>query len=187
MGPAIYLIYLSKLLAEIVLHQPSGILYLACANTPSSRAQWLPAMNRLNATGQSSSDYIATYDPITSEVSRLDITNMPNRGLSVHGMDVVPSSVKPDELFLYVVNHRRPVGGNDARMTGADSSIEVFTTLVGSRKMEHYATIEDPLIITPNDVVGSSDGKSFHFTNDHGTKVGAVSEHIVLLLSFSLF
>ena len=182
MGPPIYPISLSKLFAEIVLHQPSGILYLACAHTPSSRAQWLPAMNRLNATGQSGSDYIATYDPITSEVSRLDITNMPNRGISVHGMDVVPSSAKPNELFLYIVNHRQPVGGNDARMTGADSSIEIFTTLVGSQKVEHYATIEDPLIITPNDVVGSPDGKSFHFTNEYRTKVGAVSEHTVLRL-----
>jgi len=157
---------------KIVLHQLSGILYLACS-TPSSRVQWLPAMNRFNATGQPGPDYVATYNPRTSTVSRLDVTNLPSRGFSSHGMDVVPSSSNPNELFLYLVNHRTPAGGKNVWVVGADSSIEIFKTTVGSQTMVHHATIEDPLIITPNDVVGSPDGKSFHVTNDYGTKVGA--------------
>jgi hypothetical protein len=137
-------------------------------------------MNRFNATGQSGSDYIATYDPRTSTVTRLDVTNMPSRGFSSHGMDVVTFSSNPDELFLYLVNHRIPIDGRDAFVVGADSSIEIFKTSVGSRKMVHHATIEDPLIMTPNDIVGFPDGKSFYITNDHGTKVGAVSNHVIL-------
>jgi hypothetical protein len=127
---------------------------------------------------------VATYDPRTSEISRLEAMNMPSRGFSSHGMDVVPSSSNPNELFLYLINHRTPVDGRDARVVGADSSIEVFKTVVGSHKMVHHATFEDPLIMTPNDIVGSPDGKSFHITNDHGTKTGAVSNGIMCHCSF---
>lgn len=127
---------------------------------------------------------MATYDPRTSEISRLEAMNMPSRGFSSHGMDVVPSSSNPNELFLYLINHRTPVDGRDARVVGADSSIEVFKTVVGSHKMVHHATFEDPLIMTPNDIVGSPDGKSFHITNDHGTKTGAVSNGIMCHCSF---
>lgn len=144
-------------------------------------------MGHYNTTGHPSSDYIATYDPRTSTVSRLDVTNMPSRGFSSHGMDVVPSSSNPNELYLYLINHRPPVDGRDARVVGADSSIEVFKTFVGSQKMVHHATIEDPLIITPNDIVGSPDGKSFHVTNSLGTKVGAVSNSICCDVPSSCF
>jgi hypothetical protein len=112
---------------------------------------------------------------------------MPNRGFSSHGMDVVPSSSNPDELFLYLVNHRAPVDGRDARIVGADSSIEVFKTFVGSRQMVHHATFEDRLIMTPNDVVGSPDGKHFHITNHYGSKAGAVSNNIDVVVSFFHF
>ena len=137
-------------------------------------------MNRFNITGQPSPDYVATYNPRTSTVSRLDVKNMPSRGFSSHGMDIVSSSSNPNELFLYLVNHRPPADGKNAWVVGADSSIEIFKTSVGSQTMVHHATIEDPLIMTPNDVVGSPDGKSFHITNDYGTKAGAVSNHVML-------
>lgn len=157
---------------KIVLHQSSGVLYLACS-TLSSRTLWLPPLGRLNTTG-SGSNYIATYDPRTSTISRLDVTDYKSdRGLSVLGMDVVPSTSNPDDLFLYLPNHRAPTDGKNAREVGADASIEIFRTFAGSRKMVHLATIEDPLIITPNDIVGSPDGKSFYFTNYYGSKVGA--------------
>jgi arylesterase / paraoxonase len=112
---------------------------------------------------------------------------MPSHGFSSHGMDVVPSSSNPEELFLYLVNHRAPVNGRDARVVGADSVIEVFKTVVGSRAMVHHATFEDPLIMTPNDIVGSPDGKSFHITNYFGTKTGTVSNHINVHVPFSCF
>lgn len=87
-------------------------------------------------------------------------------------MDVVPSASDPDMLFVYVVNHRVPL---DPRERGADSAIEVFVTRVGSGKARHVATVEDAaVIVTPNDVVGHPDGRSFHFTNDHGAKTGPV-------------
>ncbi|KAF4620609.1 hypothetical protein D9613_000255 [Agrocybe pediades] len=161
---------------KIVLHQPSGLLYLACS-TPLSRTHWTPAVGRLNETGASFDDYVATYDPKTKAITRLKVKGFEStRGLSLHGMDVVPSSSNPSDLFVYLVNHRAPLGNLLAKDVGADSVIEIFKTTVGGQTLTHIATIQDPIVIAPNDIVGSADGKSFYFTNDHGAKVGLIRE-----------
>lgn len=161
-------------LLEIILHQPTGILYLACS-TPSSRVHWTPALGRLNNTGASHNDYVASFDPTTSHIVRFDVVNFnSDRGLSLHGMDIVPSSSNPSDLFVYLVNHRAPLGNLLAKDVGADSAVEIFKTAVGGHTLTHIKTVEDPVVFTPNDIVGSPDGKSFYFTNDHGEKVGMV-------------
>jgi len=157
---------------KIVLHQPTGVLYLACS-TPHSRSHWLPAVGLLNATGASNEDYVATYNPATSQITRLSTPNFnKGRGLSLHGMDVVPSSSNSQELFIYLVNHRIPLGDYSAKQVGADSVIEIFKTTVGGKTLTHIKTVENSIIIAPNDVIGSADGKSFYFTNDNAAKVG---------------
>ena len=168
--------------SELVIHQPSGLVYLACS-TPESRAHWLPTMSQLNSTGASTKDYVAIYNPTTSDITRLTTPDFNNgRGLSVHGMDVVPSASDPDVLFVYLINHRIPLGNKSAAEVGADSVIEIFKTTVGGKVLEHIRTVEDPtVIIAPNDVVGSADGTSFYFTNDHGSRVGLVSPSSLLL------
>jgi len=100
-------------------------------------------------------------------------------------MDVVPSKTNPKELFVYLVNHRVPLGGVVPAEVGADSVIEIFTTTVGrSRALKHKKTIEDPIIVAPNSVSGSDDGESFYFTNDRGVRVGpAVSNDFLLFTS----
>lgn len=161
---------------EIILHPESGLLYLACS-TPASRPQWAPPLDRFNDTGASFADYVATYDPRRSRITRLTVTDFPNsaRGLSLHGMDVVPSASDPQLLYIYLVNHRAPIGAK-AVDVGADSVIEIFETRSGSGVMRHLRTVEHEIISTPNDVVGNADGQSFWFTNDHGVnKVGLVS------------
>lgn len=161
---------------ELVLHQPTGVIYAACS-TPVSRTHWIPALDQLNSTGASTDDYVATYNPFTGRVTRLKRNDFnAGRGLSLHGMDVVASKTDPDILYIYLVNHRIPLGPQSARDIGADSVIEVFSTTVGGSTMDHWHTIEDQnVIITPNSVSGSADGKSFYFTNDHAVRVGAVS------------
>ncbi|KAJ7096424.1 hypothetical protein C8R44DRAFT_813008 [Mycena epipterygia] len=154
---------------KIVLHQPTGVLYLACSS-PASRAHWTPAVNQLNASGPADVDYIATYVPHTGAIARLQ-PSFP--GISVHGMDVVPSASNPSELFIYAVNHRKPADPQSAAVTGADSTVEIFKTTVGSTALAHLHTVRDPVVLTPNDVVGSPDGQSFFFTNDHASKTGA--------------
>ncbi|KAI0063654.1 calcium-dependent phosphotriesterase [Artomyces pyxidatus] len=156
---------------KLVLHSPSGLVYLACS-TPIERSTWVPALEILSGERTLYDDYIATYDPATSVVRRLILAGFPSgRGFSSHGMDVVPSASNPNELFIYAINHRAPLHGK-AEDVGADSVVEVFKTTVGGKTATHLRTIEDPVIQTPNDVVGSSDGKSFYFTNDYGKKVG---------------
>ncbi|KAF9482226.1 calcium-dependent phosphotriesterase [Pholiota conissans] len=159
---------------ELILHQPSGLVYFACS-TPSSRAHWIPAMEQFNTTGASFDDYVATYDPTTSRITRLTTTDFHSeRGLSLHGIDVVASTLHSEHLYIYLVNHRKPLGNVSAYAVGADSVIEIFETAVGSTTMKHVRTVENPVISTPNSVIGSPDGKSFYFTNDHGVRVGLV-------------
>ncbi|KAJ3887484.1 hypothetical protein GG344DRAFT_90470 [Lentinula edodes] len=160
---------------KIVLHQPTGILYLACS-TPESRLAWTPAMGQLNAQNRSVDDYIATFDPTTSKITRLELQNYhSDQPISVHGMDVVPSSTNPNELFVYLVNHRAPPREQDVETVGADSVIEIFKTTVSGNQLVHIKTVRDSNIIsTPNDVAGDANGKGFYFTNDHGFKVSHV-------------
>ena len=74
-----------------------------------------------------------------------------------------------------MVNHRVPDGPADAKDVGANSSVEIFKTTVGGLTLMHLYTVEDKFVSTPNDVLGSEDGKSFYVTNDHGdTKTGLV-------------
>jgi len=169
--------------SETVLHQPTGILYLACS-TLSSRVHWTPAVSALNETGASFNDYVASYDPKTSRITRFKVVEFKSdRGLSLHGMDVVPSSSDPSELFVYLVNHRAPLGNALAKDVGADSVIEIFKTTLGGDTLTHITTVEDPVIYTPNDIVGSPDGNSFYFTNDHGEKVGLVCRYFLASIS----
>jgi hypothetical protein len=95
-------------------------------------------------------------------------------------MDVVQSTSNPSELFVYLVNHRIPLGDANPVEVGADSVIEIFTTTVGGTTLNHKRTIEDPIIVTPNSVSGSGDGESFYFTNDRGVRVGLVSDNFPL-------
>lgn len=157
-----------------MLHQPTGILYLACTSQ-ESRVNWSPATEKFNAQGRSANDYVAMFDPATLKVTRMEFENFESdQPISVHGMDIVPSATNARELYVYLVNHRAPPAGQDVTVVGADSVIEVFKGTVFGKRLTHIQTIRDPTIITPNDVAGQGDGKGFFFTNDHGTKTGFV-------------
>lgn len=96
-------------------------------------------------------------------------------------MDVVPSAANSKDLFVYVVNHQ-PFSDRDAVKSGANSTIEIFKTRVGASTLTHLHTVQDPIISSPHDIIGSSDGKSFHFTSAAGDKYGVVG-----VLSLQLF
>lgn len=133
-----------------------------------SRVEWTPALFHLNATARSHHDYVATYDPATKKIQRLRFSGFDEpRGYNAHGMDVVPNKDNPNELFVYLVNQRPPVDEATAEKVYADPSIEVFKTTVGGQVLSHLRTFDDRSAIkSPNDIVGSNDGKSFWFTND---------------------
>ncbi|KAL1710422.1 hypothetical protein EV121DRAFT_275630 [Schizophyllum commune] len=157
---------------KIIIHEPTGLVYAACSSIADRKA-WLPALNYYNASARSGNDYIALYDPTADSFIKLDVIGLDDpRGLSLHGMDVVPSSEEPETLWVYLVNHRPPV---ESAQTSAESglahsedpSIEIFTTRAGSSELRHVRTVADPVVLhSPNDVAGSPDGKEFWFTND---------------------
>ncbi|THH04497.1 hypothetical protein EW145_g5482 [Phellinidium pouzarii] len=154
---------------KIVVHEPTGHVYMACS-TQKSRTHWLPTTNRLNATGRSTSDYVAVFDPATEKVTPLRREGFKfSHGLSVHGMDVVPSKKHKGDLYIYLINHRPPLPPKTAEKDGQDSLVEVFRTRPGSDEMHYVVTFKDPTISTPNDIVATGDEDlSFFFTNDHG-------------------
>lgn len=88
-------------------------------------------------------------------------------------MDVVSDSHDLDKLWVYMINHRLPLDGHDGKVS-MDSVVEVFSTRAGSQTLKHISTIENPIINTPNDIIGQSDGKACWFTNDHGAHTGFV-------------
>lgn len=163
---------------EIVIHEPTRLVYMACS-TQTSRTHWIPAVNFYNTTGRSAADFVAVYDPETGRTTKLTLRTegaLP-RGLSVHGMAISPSHSTPDEVLLYLVNHRAPLAPDaDATVVGADSAVEVFRTRPGTAWLEHVHTFEDEVIATPNDIIAGKEDLSFYFTNDHGfVKTGLVS------------
>ncbi|KAG8698661.1 hypothetical protein FRC08_005772 [Ceratobasidium sp. 394] len=162
---------------KFIIHS-SGLLYLACVPSLWDRVDWSPAGDRFNATAfraRSDPDYVATYNPRSGEIIKLQLSNFADpRGLSLHGMDVVPDEHDVDLLWVYLINHRPPLDPTvDPAKVGADSVIEIFKTRVGTRNMEWVKTVEDPsVIVAPNDVIGGANGKEFWFTNDNAVKVG---------------
>ncbi|KAF7297570.1 Serum paraoxonase/arylesterase 2 [Mycena kentingensis (nom. inval.)] len=156
---------------KIVVHESTGLLFLACSS-PASRALWVPATMQLNASGPNI-DYLATYDPSNGAITRFSLPMT----LQTHGMDVVPSETDPGAAYLYAVNHRKPANIDDAPTVGADSTIEVFLVprvAPGESTITHLRTVRHPLVFTPNDVVGSADGRSVFFTNDYASKTSSL-------------
>ena len=97
--------------------------------------------------------------------------------LNLHGFDV-RADHNTDNLRILLINHRPPmdpVTGEalDAKLVGANSTIELFQTKAGSDTMRHVRTYADNLIQTPNRVAWVND-HAFVFSNDHTAKVGLV-------------
>lgn len=171
---------MTTLYLELVIHQ-SGLVYLACAASLWSRTVWMPTLDALNATAlleKTSSDYVATYEPKSRTVTKLKVLGFTEpRGLNLHGMDVVVDERDSNLLWIYLVNHRPPLDLSvDASQVGADSVIEIFKSQVGTNSMGWVKTMShSSIIITPNDIVGGTNGQEFWFTNDNHVKVGLVS------------
>lgn len=146
--------------------------------------------------------YIVTYDPSSKKATKLTTKgfNSP-RGLSPFGMDIVPSMQNPDELTIYVINMRPPFVDLDpnlppgireakrdeiasalSKQQGPDPSVEVFRYVLGGDSVQHVATWTDEnVVISPNDVVGSPDGKGAWFTNSLPYRTGIVRLRTIII------
>ncbi|TGO19579.1 hypothetical protein BTUL_0003g00330 [Botrytis tulipae] len=168
---------------DLWFHYDTGYLYMACSDI-QSRLQWLPGAGRLNISGRGVADRIGILDTrgVGSLESRLQWMTTEkfsgNNGdgtFNLHGFDIRPDP-KTGALRILLINHRPPIdpitGATlDAGTLGANSTIELFHTQVGSVSMKHIKTYADPAIHTPNQVAWVNDD-DFVFTNDHSHKVG---------------
>ncbi|KIM28327.1 hypothetical protein M408DRAFT_329432 [Serendipita vermifera MAFF 305830] len=176
---------------KMILHKPSGNLYMSCSD-PITRTQWTPAVHiRKQPKALPDMDHFAIVDtnlPLSStSYKKIKLSGLPTsdpkwRGLNLCGLDVVASETDPNLLWVYVINHRPPLSPATAQRDGADSSVEIFRTTVGSGTFEYVRTVEDPEhIITPNDLVGKPDGSGFWVSNDHAVRVGIKRDISVFL------
>lgn len=168
------------------LHEATGLLYAACGNSPEDRATWFPCNDHWDAANRAGRDYLAVLDTAnttgshTTRTKRLQLKNfhgLAGEGsLTVHGLGTW-SDPHSDRLRLFVVNHRPPVDAATGAISlelaeqGANSTIEIFETRLGSDEATHIRTVAHPLIHTPNDVDGIGPD-SFYVTNDHHVKRG---------------
>jgi arylesterase/paraoxonase len=147
---------------------------IACS-TPAARLRWAPYFTVFTE-ASTTTDYIALYDYTEKSLKKLVLENFKDdRGLHVHGLDVVQDKSDPSLLWVYVVNHRPQREAGTEHHRGADEAVEIFKTTPGGNSLVHVRTFDDPsVIITPNDVSGSSDGQSLFVTNDNPSRVNKV-------------
>ncbi|TGO45073.1 hypothetical protein BOTNAR_0703g00020 [Botryotinia narcissicola] len=177
---------------DLCFHYDTGYLYMACSNI-QSRLQWLPGASRLNISGRGLADRIGILDTrgdgsLESRLQWMTTKNFSgNNGdgtFNLHGFDIRPEP-KTGALRILLINHRPPIDPMtgaplNTGTLGANSTIELFHTQVGSVSMKHIKTYADPAIHTPNKVAWVNDDE-FVFTNDHSHKFGFRRDLEVLL------
>jgi len=155
------------------IHRQSGISYLPCSTIPA-RQQWCPAMDMLNGheVEKLPSDTIKMYDTNTGTVSTIVIDNPPahlDGKLHLHAIDAFADPRDPEKLTFFINNHGVPTGGQSAHAVGADSTVEIFETRLGSKNWKHVQTVRHELILTPNNLLATGP-RSFYVSNDHFSK-----------------
>ncbi|GAA96481.1 uncharacterized protein L969DRAFT_94569 [Mixia osmundae IAM 14324] len=158
------------------IHRETGLSYLPCS-ARSRRKHWIPAVLKLDALSLAKTagqDYIALLDLNTEQVTKLTLDKPLPRGLNLHALDVWfenddKVAEKGDKMWVFVNNHRPPFNATSAPFVGADSSVEIFETTLGSGKLHHVKTVAHPTILTPNNLVATGPS-SFYVSNDHFDK-----------------
>jgi len=94
------------------------------------------------------------------------------REIDLNGFDV--EVLQDSRLRFRLVNHRPPTNNAtgrpiNAKKHGANSTIEVFDLVRGSKQFQYVKTVNSEAVYTPNDIVGTGDG-GFLVTNDHRSK-----------------
>jgi arylesterase/paraoxonase len=104
---------------------------------------------------------IWAYDLASPEPRPVNLTPDADASFQPHGISLWSDGAGPDVLF--VVNHA-PLGQGAFRHT-----VEIFD--VGEAKLVHRASLADPLLVTPNDVVAVARNR-FYVTNTHRNPPG---------------
>lgn len=161
-------------------HQTSGLLYLACSSK-AGRHAWLPNGDHYDLAKRPNDDYFAILDtkgtgPVAERIKKIKpqgfAGNDGQGSYNLHGFGVylgAGGAGSDDLMRLFVINHRPQP---EADRIGANSTIEIFESALGSSTMRHIRTHYDPAVIsTPNDLVPVGPD-AFVFSNDHSVKLG---------------
>lgn len=121
------------------------------------------------------------YDTRSGKVTQVTIPNLPahlDGKLHLHAIEAWIDPKDSDKLTFFLNNHGVPVSASgevqDPHVVGADSTVEIFETRLGSDTWKHVKTVRHPLLRTPNNLVATGP-RSFYATNDHIDKTAWVS------------
>ncbi|KAK6604178.1 serum paraoxonase arylesterase [Botrytis cinerea] len=168
---------------DLFLDHEDRTLYAACS-TVTSRKGWGPAANLYNVSKRTLEDHVSVlkidepgedglYGLHTLEISEGYQGVNGHNSIDIHGFDV--EFLSDSRLRFWMVNHRPAIdeSGNflDATKVGANSTVEVFDLIPGSKELKFVKTVANPIIKTPNNIAATGDG-GFVVTNDHSTKTG---------------
>lgn len=178
----------SSPISDSYFHPETGLLYLACAASVESRSNWMPGFQKF--VQPSTSDYIAILDTrgsgsYASRIQKIEIKDFfedafrdegrQEGTLNLHaiGIEADKTSTKGSNIRIHLNNHK-PYYNQDGTINassylGANSTIEVFTSKLGSSTFNHLKTISSPSIVAPNSIAPLN-SETFLFTNDHDVK-----------------
>ncbi|CAD6446020.1 64a09973-e2d6-4bbb-8aa8-b92e3e829c5b [Sclerotinia trifoliorum] len=177
---------------DLFLDYEGRAVYAACS-TVESRRGWIPGGNHYNVSQRTLEDHVSVLkidEPgedgfyglhqleITGGYKGVDHHN----SIDVHGFDV---EILPDSRRrFWMINHRPPVDESenflDATKLGANSTVEVFDLVPGSKNLEFVKTVANPIINTPNNIAATGDG-GFVFSNDHPAKTGFIRSLVKMI------
>ncbi|KAI5866340.1 calcium-dependent phosphotriesterase [Durotheca rogersii] len=161
-------------------HEPSGVIYSACAGDLERMAGWFPAASSFGHPENPSYGSLVVINPKTMKSQKLTLEGFEGPFVT-HGIGIYTAPSDAKTVYIFAVNHlpnaRWTAGSSEPK---AASRIEVFTHTVGSSAARHLRSVAHPLIQTPNDVLPLSE-REFLVTNDHVFRDGAlrIAEELV--------
>ncbi|KAI1141844.1 calcium-dependent phosphotriesterase [Hypoxylon sp. FL0543] len=149
-------------------HEPSGLLYSACAGDLEKAAGWFPGAGSLDYPEKPGYGTLVVIDPKTLKSRKLKLVDFQSPAFVTHGISLYNPPSDPTTIYIFAVNHlpNTPSSSTSSKEPKAASRIELFVHTVGSDTAKHIRSISHPLIRTPNDLLALSE-KEFLVTNDH--------------------
>ncbi|RHZ86389.1 hypothetical protein Glove_51g48 [Diversispora epigaea] len=139
---------------DIAIHQKTGLAFMTCGNGYERRTQWYPPANVYTNYSYRPHDTPYVYDIKTDTLTPLTLINF-DKELSLHGIGIYEDPAEPNELYLFLINHR--ING---------SVIELFKHTLNTFELNYVKTFKHELMYNPNDVAPISKDE-FYVTNDY--------------------